>query len=197
MTYNIREEAGIKKFIDNIVKPRLFDIYGDYIDKEKEISYDEAVDIAKEFADYDCDILDYDDEIEKFNLQADIVLAIVDYVNNYEENMLNRMKCKTFKFVNLLKQFAKSKTFHMISAVDTFECNSVATINTYYIHVNLYGKELVMSIVDIPHQTSTFALEAIDGEKCSNEFANISMDDSRAENNFMKFLEFYFDALNS
>lgn len=94
------------------------------------------------------------------------------------------MKHKTAKFIALLKQFAKSNTFDI-----------VPKNNIYYISLNLYGKDLAICIEDIPHQMSTVTISMINGEECNFEYADIDMDDAKAENNFMKFLEFYFDAI--
>lgn len=99
------------------------------------------------------------------------------------------MKHKTAKFITLLKQFAKSKTFDIVPKNNTHH-------NTYYISLNLYGKDLAICIEDIPHQMSTVTISMINGEECNFEYTNIIMDDAKAENNFMKFLEFYFDAIN-
>ena len=46
-----------------------------------------------------------------------------------------------------------------------------------------------------PHQMSTVTISMINGEECNFEYADIDMDDAKAENNFIKFLEFYFDAI--
>lgn len=108
--------------------------------------------------------------------------------NSYLEECIARMKKKTRLFIRLLKQFSTS--FNMIRQVDALDGEkSQLDNNTYLINCKLGKMNVLMTIVDIPHMTSSFYIVKVDDIKCDDEvYHNIAMDSPNAYENFMNFI---------
>ena len=97
------------------------------------------------------------------------------------------MKKKTRLFINLLKQFSTS--FKIIRQADVDDEKSQLNDNSYIINCKLGKMNVLMTIVDIPHMTSSFYIVKVDDIECDEEvYHNIAMDSPDAYENFMNFI---------
>lgn len=190
MEYIINNIEDINKFVDKEVKPFLFGLCEvDFIGKHKIPTINQALKIANEITN--------SGKVKKFaegmgfEMETSIAALIVNYVKDYEYKLINKMKCKTGKFVNLLKQFADTNSFSIVSMADAFDSNTKIAKNTYYANLSFDGNELVMCIKDIPHKTTTYTLSCINDVCCSSDYNDINMFESKAENIFRRFLHWY------
>lgn len=108
--------------------------------------------------------------------------------NSYLEECIAKMKKKTKLFIRLLRQFSTS--FKIIRQTDALEGEkSQLNDNTYIIKCKLGKMDVLMTIVDIPHMTSSFYIVKVDDIKCDEGlYYNIAMDSPDAYENFMKFI---------
>lgn len=107
--------------------------------------------------------------------------------NGYLEECIARMKKKTRLFISLLKQFSTS--FKIIRQADVDDEKSQLNDNSYIINCKLGKMNVLMTIVDIPHMTSSFYIVKVDDIKCDDEvYHNIAIDSSDAYENFMNFI---------
>ncbi len=107
--------------------------------------------------------------------------------NGYLEECIARMKKKTRLFISLLKQFSTS--FKMIRQADVDDEKSQLNDNSYIINCKLGKMNVLMTIVDIPHMTSSFYIVKVDDIKCDEvAYHNIAMDSPDAYENFMNFI---------
>ena len=107
--------------------------------------------------------------------------------NSYLEECIARMKKKTKLFIRLLKQFSTS--FKIIRQVDVDDEKSQLNDNSYIINCKLGKMNVLMTIVDIPHMTSSFYIVKVDDIKCDEVvYHNIAMDSPDAYENFMNFI---------
>lgn len=107
--------------------------------------------------------------------------------NGYLEECIARMKKKTRLFINLLRQFSTS--FKIIRQADVDDEKSQLNDNSYIINCKLGKMNVLMTIVDIPHMTSSFYIVKVDDIKCDEVvYHNIAMDSPDAYENFMKFI---------
>lgn len=107
--------------------------------------------------------------------------------NSYLEECIARMKKKTRLFINLLRQFSTS--FKIIRQADVDDEKSQLNDNSYIINCKLGKMNVLMTIVDIPHMTSSFYIVKVDDIKCDDEvYHNIAMDSPDAYENFMNFI---------
>ena len=122
-----------------------------------------------------------------FAIQA-IKLECNYYIHNgYLEECIARMKKKTRLFINLLKQFSTS--FKIIRQADVDDEKSQLNDNSYIINCKLGKMNVLMTIVDIPHMTSSFYIVKVDDIECDEEvYHNIAMDSPDAYENFMNFI---------
>lgn len=190
MEYIINNIEDSNKFIDKEVKPFLFGLCEvDFIGKHKIPTTDQALKIASEII--NSGKVKMFARGMKFEMETSIAALIVNYVKDYEYELINKMKCKTGKFVILLKQFADTNSFSIISMADAFGTNTKIAKNTYYANLRFDNTELVMCIKDIPHKTTTYTLSCINDVCCSNDYNDINMFESKAENSFRRFLHWY------
>ena len=108
--------------------------------------------------------------------------------NSYLEECIARMKKKTRLFIRLLKQFSTS--FKIIRQTDALDGEkSQLNDNSYIINCRLGKMNVLMTIVDIPHMTSSFYIVKVDDIECDEEvYHNIAMDSPDAYENFMNFI---------
>ena len=107
--------------------------------------------------------------------------------NSYLEECIARMKKKTRLFISLLKQFSTS--FKIIRQADVDDEKSQLNDNSYIINCKLGKMNVLMTMVDIPHMTSSFYIVKVDDIKCDDEvYHNIAMDSPDAYENFMNFI---------
>ena len=108
--------------------------------------------------------------------------------NSYLEECIARMKKKTRLFIRLLKQFSTS--FKIIRQTDALDGEkSQLNDNSYIINCKLGKMNVLMTIVDIPHMTSSFYIVKVDDIECDEEvYHNIAMDSPDAYENFMNFI---------
>lgn len=107
--------------------------------------------------------------------------------NSYLEECIARMKKKTKLFISLLRQFSTS--FKIIRQADVDDEKSQLNDNSYIINCKLGKMNVLMTIVDIPHMTSSFYIVKVDDIKCDDEvYHNIAMDSPDAYENFMNFI---------
>ena len=108
--------------------------------------------------------------------------------NRYLEECIARMKKKTRLFIRLLKQFSTS--FKIIRQTDALGGEkSQLDNNSYIINCKLGKMNVLVTIVDIPHMTSSFYIVKVDDIECDEEvYHNIAMDSPDAYENFMKFI---------
>lgn len=107
--------------------------------------------------------------------------------NGYLEECIARMKKKTKLFINLLRQFSTS--FKIIRQADVDDEKSQLNDNSYIINCKLGKMNVLMTIVDIPHMTSSFYIVKVDDIKCDDEvYHNIAIDSPDAYENFMNFI---------
>ena len=107
--------------------------------------------------------------------------------NSYLEECIARMKKKTRLFIRLLKQFSTS--FKIIRQADVDDEKSQLNDNSYIINCKLGKMNVLMTIVDIPHMTSSFYIVKVDDIECDEEvYHNIAMDSPDAYENFMNFI---------
>jgi hypothetical protein len=107
--------------------------------------------------------------------------------NSYLEECIARMKKKTKLFINLLRQFSTS--FKIIRQADVDDEKSQLNDNSYIINCKLGKMNVLMTIVDIPHMTSSFYIVKVDDIKCDEvAYHNIAMDSPNAYENFMNFI---------
>lgn len=108
--------------------------------------------------------------------------------NSYLEECIARMKKKTRLFIRLLKQFSTS--FKIIRQTDALGGEkSQLDNNAYIINCRLGKMNVLVTIVDIPHMTSSFYIVKVDDIECDEEvYHNIAMDSPDAYENFMNFI---------
>ena len=107
--------------------------------------------------------------------------------NSYLEECIARMKKKTKLFIRLLKQFSTS--FKIIRQADVDDEKSQLNDNSYIINCKLGKMNVLMTIVDIPHMTSSFYIVKVDDIECDEDiYHNIAMDSPDAYENFMNFI---------
>ena len=107
--------------------------------------------------------------------------------NSYLEECIARMKKKTRLFINLLRQFSTS--FKIIRQADVDDEKSQLNDNSYIINCKLGKMNVLMTIVDIPHMTSSFYIVKVDDIECDEVvYHNIAMDSPDAYENFMNFI---------
>ena len=108
--------------------------------------------------------------------------------NRYLEECIARMKKKTRLFIRLLKQFSTS--FKIIRQTDALGGEkSQLDNNSYIINCKLGKMNVLVTIVDIPHMTSSFYIVKVDDIECDEEvYHNIAMDSPDAYENFMNFI---------
>ena len=107
--------------------------------------------------------------------------------NSYLEECIARMKKKTRLFIRLLRQFSTS--FKIIRQADVDDEKSQLNDNSYIINCKLSKMNVLMTIVDIPHMTSSFYIVKVDDIECDEKvYHNIAMDSSDAYENFMNFI---------
>ena len=131
------------------------------------------------------------EEVNKFKyvLRNFAQVKLSDIKNNigYLEECIARMKKKTRLFIRLLRQFSTS--FKIIRQADVDDEKSQLNDNSYIINCRLGKMNVLMTIVDIPHMTSSFYIVKVDGIKCDDEvYHNIAMDSPDAYENFMNFI---------
>ena len=107
--------------------------------------------------------------------------------NSYLEECIARMKKKTRFFIRYLRQFSTS--FKIIRQADVDDEKSQLNDNSYIIKCKLGKMDVLMTIVDIPHMTSSFYIIKVDDIKCDDVvYHNIAMDSPDAYENFMNFI---------
>lgn len=107
--------------------------------------------------------------------------------NSYLEECIARMKKKTKLFISLLRQFSTS--FKIIRQADVDDEKSQLNDNSYIINCKLGKMNVLMTIVDIPHMTSSFYIVKVDDIECDEVvYHNIAMDSPDAYENFMNFI---------
>lgn len=131
------------------------------------------------------------DKDEYFNKDYVIYMITLEcnyYIHNrYLEECIARMKKKTKLFIRLLKQFSTS--FKIIRQADVDDEKSQLNNNSYVINCKLGKMNVLMTIVDIPHITSSFYIVKVDDIECDEDiYHNIAMDSPDACENFMNFI---------
>ena len=87
--------------------------------------------------------------------------------NSYLEECIARMKKKTKLFIRLLKQFSTS--FKIIRQADVDDEKSQLNDNSYIINCKLGKMNVLMTVVDIPHMTSSFYIVKVDDIECDED----------------------------
>lgn len=134
-------------------------------------------------------INDKDEFFDKHYVKHMLGLECYYYTNTgYLEECIARMKKKTKLFIRLLKQFSTS--FKIIRQTDALDSEkSQLNDNSYLINCKLGKMNVLMTIVDIPHMTSSFYIVKVDDVECDETvYYNIAMDSPDVYENFMNFI---------